>query len=63
LNFQRDSYVFGSQTAKKVLLFLANYQEGYAQEIADLYDIPINMVQNQLKKFEEDREEQINLYD
>jgi DNA-binding transcriptional ArsR family regulator len=45
--------LFGSQTARKVLLFLANYGEGYAQEIADLYEIPINMVQNQLKKFEQ----------
>ncbi|MGB5740173.1 MAG: helix-turn-helix domain-containing protein [Woeseia sp.] len=45
--------LFGSQTACQVLLFLENYEQGYASEIARTYGISLNQVQNQLRKFEE----------
>ena len=45
--------LFGNDTAMKVLLFLANYEDGYAAEIADTFNISLNMVQKQLQKFEE----------
>jgi hypothetical protein len=44
--------LFGSETAEKVLLYLARYQEGYASGISDTFEIPVSMVQRQLLKFE-----------
>lgn len=44
--------LFGNASAEKVLLYMANYQEGYANGIADTFAIPLNMVQRQLLKFE-----------
>ncbi len=44
--------LFGGPTAERVLLFLENYGDGYAREIADTFDIPVSMVQKQLAKFE-----------
>lgn len=45
--------LFGSRTAEKVLLYLQNYEEGYGKAIADTFSIPLNAVQNQLRKLEE----------
>ena len=45
--------LFGSRTAEKVLLYLQNYEEGYGKAIADANAIPLNAVQNQLRKLEE----------
>lgn len=45
--------VFGSQSAYKVLLYLENYEKGYASEIARTFDISLNQAQNQLRKFED----------
>ena len=45
--------LFGSRTAEKVLLYLQNYEEGYGKAIADANVIPLNAVQNQLRKLEE----------
>ncbi len=44
--------VFGNATAEKVLLYLENYEEGYAQKIADTFEISLSMTQQQLKRFE-----------
>jgi len=45
--------LFGNRTAEKVLLYLQAYEEGYGKAIADTFSIPLNAVQNQLRKFEE----------
>lgn len=45
--------LFGSETAYQVLMFLQNYENGYASEIARTYGKPLNQIQNQLNKFEE----------
>jgi hypothetical protein len=42
----------GNKSAEKVLLFLANYGEGYASDIADTFGTPLYSIQQQLKKFE-----------
>lgn len=46
--------IFGSKSAKQVLLFLQNYGEGYGREIAKTFDVAPLQVQIQLKKLEED---------
>lgn len=45
--------LFGGQAAAKVLLFIENYGEGYANWIATTFEMPVSEVQKQLKKFEE----------
>ncbi len=45
--------LFGGQAAAKVLLFIENYGEGYANGIARTFEMPVSEVQKQLKKFEE----------
>lgn len=45
--------LFGSESAYQVLMFLQNYEKGYASEIARTYGTPLNQIQNQLNKFEE----------
>ena len=43
----------GNATAEKVLLFLEQYEEGYALEIAKQFDgLPVSMVQRQLQRLE-----------
>ena len=44
--------LLGNPTAARVLMYLENYDSGYAKRISDTFDIPVNMVQDQLKKFE-----------
>jgi DNA-binding transcriptional ArsR family regulator len=45
--------LLGSATAEKVLLYLEQYEEGYAKGIADTYgDATLSMVQRQLERFE-----------
>ena len=44
--------LFGNLTAERVLLFLANYGEGFAMEIARTFGSPLSMVQKQLKRLE-----------
>ena len=44
--------IFGGRTATKVLMYLQNYEEGYASGISKTFGIPQSMVQKQLKKFE-----------
>jgi DNA-binding transcriptional ArsR family regulator len=45
--------IFGSQSACQVLLYLENYDKGYASEIARTFGISLNQAQNQLRKFED----------
>lgn len=47
------SGLFGSKAANRVLMFLENYGQGYASEIARTFDMSLNQVQGQLRKFEE----------
>lgn len=45
--------IFGNKTAEKVLLYLEQYGEGYAREIARTFDdVPVSMALAQLKRFE-----------
>ena len=45
--------LFGNRTVEKVLCCLAVYGEGYAKQMADLFGIPVNGIQQQLKRLEE----------
>jgi predicted transcriptional regulator len=45
--------IFGSESAYQVLMFLQNYEKGYASEIAKTYGTSLNQIQNQLNKFED----------
>jgi DNA-binding transcriptional ArsR family regulator len=45
--------ILGNATAEKVLLYLEQYEEGYALGIARTFDdLPVSMVQRQLARFE-----------
>jgi predicted transcriptional regulator len=44
--------LFGNSTAERVLLFLQNYEQGYAREIAAAFGIPLLSVQRQLQRLE-----------
>lgn len=44
--------LFGGKAATRVLLFLENYSEGYAREIARTFEMPVSEIQKQLVKFE-----------
>ena len=44
--------LLGNATAEKVLLYIENYGEGYAQEIANTFNISLNLVQCQLQRLE-----------
>ena len=45
--------LFGSKSAYQVLMYLENYGEGYAAEIARTFEMSLSQAQNQLRKFEE----------
>jgi len=45
--------IFGNRTAASVLLYIENYESGYASKIAATYDMPVSIVQDQLAKLEE----------
>ncbi len=45
--------LFGSESAYRVLMYLENYDKGYASQIAKTFGISLNQAQNQLTKFEE----------
>ncbi len=45
--------LFGSESAYRVLMYLENYEKGYASQIAKTFEISLNQAQNQLKKFEQ----------
>lgn len=45
--------LFGNATIEKVLLYLQNYNEGYASEIAATFSLNLSVVQKQLKRLED----------
>jgi len=45
--------LFAGKAATRVLLFIENYDKGYANEIARTFAMPLSEVQKQLAKFEE----------
>ena len=45
--------LLGGKAATKALLFIQNYGEGYARQIARTFEIPLSEVQKQLTKFEQ----------
>jgi len=45
--------LFGSESAYQVLMYLENYDNGYASQIARTYGTSLNQIQNQLNKFEQ----------
>lgn len=44
--------LFESKAAYRVLVFLENYGQGYAAEIARTFEMSLSQAQNQLRKFE-----------
>ena len=44
--------LFGGRNAERVLLFLENYGDGYATEMARTYGVALRPVQAQLERFE-----------
>ncbi len=45
--------LFGSKAAYQVLMYLENYEQGYAAEIARTFGMSLSQAQNQLRKFED----------
>ena len=45
--------LFGSKAAYQVLMYMENYGQGYAAEIARAFEMSLSQVQNQLRKFED----------
>lgn len=45
--------LFGNKTAERVLLYLANYSQGYARDIAATFETTLSMVQKQLTRLED----------
>ena len=45
--------LLGNKAAERVLLYLANYGQGYARQIAATHGSPLSVVQKQLARLEE----------
>lgn len=45
--------LFGSKAAYRVLMYLQNYEQGYASQIAKTFGSSLSQVQKQLQKFEQ----------
>lgn len=45
--------LFGNSTIEKILYFFSVYGEAYAKQMSDVFTIPINGIQQQLKRLEE----------
>jgi DNA-binding transcriptional ArsR family regulator len=45
--------LLGNSTVEKVLLYLQNYNEGFATEIASVFSMRLSVVQKQLKRLED----------
>lgn len=44
--------LFGNIIVEKVLFFLSTYGEGYPLEMAKIFNVPVNRIQQQLKRLE-----------
>ncbi len=45
--------LFGNVTVEKIFFFLYTYGEGYPLGMATTFDLPVNRIQQQLKRLEE----------
>ncbi len=45
--------LFGNITVEKILFFLNTYGEGYPLGMAKTFDVPVNSIQQQLKRLED----------
>jgi len=45
--------LFGSKAAYQVLMYMENYEQGYASQIANTFEMAISQTQKQLQKFEQ----------
>lgn len=45
--------LFGSKAAYQVLMFMENYEQGYASQISKTFELSLSQAQKQLRKFEE----------
>lgn len=45
--------ILGNSTVEKILLFISVYGEGYATRMSNIFRIPLNGIQQQLKRLEE----------
>lgn len=45
--------IFGNATAEKVLLYLFQYGEGYARLISRVFDVPVNGINQQMRRLED----------
>ena len=45
--------LFGNSTVEKILFYLQIYRQGYPKGISRLFGIPVNGIQQQLKRLEE----------
>lgn len=45
--------LFGNATIEKILFCLSVYGDAYAKQMADLFEIPINGIQQQLRRLED----------
>ena len=44
--------IFGNATMEKILFFIFTYRNGYARQMANSFDIPVNGIQQQLLRLE-----------
>lgn len=45
--------LFGNSTVEKILFFLLTYEEGYPRGMAQTFDVPVNRIQQQLRRLED----------
>lgn len=45
--------LFGNSTIEKILYFVSVYGEAYAKQMSDIFSIPVNGIQQQLRRLEE----------
>lgn len=45
--------LFGNITIERIFFFLATYKEGYPSGMAKTFEVPVNMIQQQLKRLED----------
>ncbi|KAF0180318.1 MAG: hypothetical protein FD164_1855 [Nitrospirae bacterium] len=45
--------LLGNITVEKILFFLLVYEEGYPRGMATIFDVPVNRIQQQLRRLED----------
>ncbi|MFH2031254.1 MAG: winged helix-turn-helix domain-containing protein [Bacteroidota bacterium] len=46
-------FLLGNKTIEKILFFLNTYEQGYPKGMAKLFNIPVNGIQQQLRRLED----------